>query len=114
MSRSSASAPSSAGDPSSECRGASARPPRSAARFAAFLATVPPRNQRPEKEMQAPEPGGHIHCRPRGRPEQRRGAYAHEGDTHDRNDTYRKGASRNYAHPVEKQPDAGQEMHEMI
>src|SRR5918995_2997948 len=108
MSRSSSSGPWAAAPPLipwSAPRGSEGSWPRGA-RF--DLATVPPRDDESEEDVQTAEAGGHERQAPALRAEQRQGAQRHEAESHERHDPDREGATGDDAGAVEQEPGAGQ------
>src|SRR5215210_5423584 len=70
------------------------------------LATVPPRDNDAEKDMQPAEPGGHQVVGPGRGTEKRKRTEEHKAEAHDRNYPDGESAARHYPCTIEQQPDA--------
>src|SRR5580658_998180 len=79
----------------------------SEARAALSLATMPPRNQISEGQMQPAKPGHQARILPERGREKRERAKQHEADAHHRDYAHRKGASRDHGNSVKQHPHSG-------
>src|SRR5438034_4585522 len=99
--RSSSAARSPAGSALRLCSGVSAL------RATPDLATIPPRDDPAEHDVQPAEPGRHQPVAPRRGAEQRGRAGHHEAQPHHRHDPHRERPSRHESGAVQQQPGAG-------
>src|SRR5690606_20066516 len=71
------------------------------------LATVPPRDDRPEHDVEQPEAAGQERVAPFPRRVQGHGPDRHEAESHEGHGTHREGAAGHDAGAVEQEPEAG-------
>src|SRR5213078_2046977 len=77
-------------------------------RLPTVLATVSPRDQQSESDVQAAEPGSEQPMSPGGRRNERNDAERHEAQPHDRHDAHRDRAAGRDRRAIHEQPAARQ------